>query len=133
MSKNKGYINLEVAKLAFDLKVQRDTGKQYTQSGGVWHGSNDLYYTRFKYSHLQEILRDEYGIIVYVVPFKDIADDVNDPIRFCPVLWGRKQFKPMRSWDEAMNEALKHGLNFIPVKAKEEKEKMIRSKSKDNE
>jgi len=59
-------------------------------------------------SDLQKWLREKHNVIVYVKPYRDIGDDVNEPLRF---KWyttsGDYCKKEYKTWEEALADGLK--------------------------
>lgn len=64
-------------------------------------------------SLLQKWLREVHNIIVYVTPFKDIGDDLNDPIRFKVFTTKTTNSIEYKTYEEALEIGLQEALKLI--------------------
>lgn len=66
-------------------------------------------------THQQAVdwFRENHGLLIYVVPFKDHAADVNDPFEWNWAIHGQQIGRGITSYYNALNEAIEHALELI--------------------
>jgi len=58
-------------------------------------------------------LREEHKILIAILPWKDHQDDVNDPIRFRPMIHRVKTYEEYDTYEDALEKALIEALKLI--------------------
>lgn len=117
-------ISFETAKLAKEKKFdilcehsfsEHNSAIQENNQNGFrnWNKEYKNSYSRPTQSLLQKWLREVHGTIIYVVPFKDIGDDNNDPIRFKVFTTKTINSKEYKTYEEALEIGLYQALLLI--------------------
>lgn len=73
----------------------------------------DGFYFAHPQSFVQAWLRDVHNILIFIVPFKDHASDVNDDVVWNYAIYNKSIVKQYKSYEEALEEGIIEGLKLI--------------------
>jgi len=119
-------ISFETAKLAqkkgfnelclYHFRLNAPVGEQfYTDRCATKNSQWEMSVTAPTQSLLQKWLREKHNLHAHAVPHKDHAADVNDPVVYRVVVYGRyAESKEYKIYEECLEDALFIALKLVP-------------------
>lgn len=118
LAKEKGF-NKSCNKAFINYYSEHYNGKKEYQlqlfHPNIYNGPNPVYLAPTQ-SLLQRWIREEYNIIIVILPWKNYQVGVNATITFRPMLYNIKTYKEYTTYEKALEVSLYQALKLVKLK-----------------